>query len=126
MTELPEGLLAALDVYESDPDFMPPQGSPGMRAMARLDGTPTKADFEWVERQEVLHEQAAVLWNAITQIAPMPTSDDVVNGDAFVYPDWVGTIWAETMQQPWSQDLDAAVAEAEAYLAEKQEAAAEA
>lgn len=115
-TELPEGLLASLDAYQSDPDWFPPQGTPGLRAMARLGGDPTEADFEWVESQEKLHEEANEVWVGITLAAPMPTTEEVMSGTDVVYPDWVGTIWAETLQLPWSQDFPQALDEARAYL----------
>lgn len=123
--ELPEDLLVALDIYQSDPDGVPPQGSPSLRAMNRLDGEPTKADFEWVERQLALQDRASELWDEINQVAPMPTREDVMSQEAPAYPDWIGTIWQRTMLDPWSQNLAEAIEEAEAYLA-KQTAAAEA
>lgn len=116
MNELPEGLLAALDAYASDPDWFPPQGTPGLRAMARLGGEPTPADFEWVERQLALHEEANEVWGQITQIAPMPTRDDLTDTNEVAYPAWVGTIWSETLHLPWSQDFPEALAEAREYL----------
>ena len=126
MMELPEDLLVALDVYQSEPNGVPPQGSPSLRAMNRMGGEPTKADFEWVERQVELQERASDLWATIYEIAPMPTADDVKAGQAPEFPDWIGTIWQQTMLDPWAQDLEAAIEKAEAYLAGKQAAAAEA
>ena len=43
MMELPEDLLVALDVYQSEPNGVPPQGSPSLRAMNRMGGEPTTA-----------------------------------------------------------------------------------
>ncbi len=114
--ELPEGLLAALDAYQSDPDWFPPQGTAGLRAMARIGGDPNEADFEWVEAQEKLHAEAGDVWDEIARVAPMPTQADVMSTNEIVYPEWVGTIWAETLQLPWSQDFPEALSEAKAYL----------
>lgn len=114
--ELPEGLLAALDVYQSDPEWFPPQGTPGLRAMVKVGGSPTKADFEWVESRQPLIDEANEVWAEITRLAPMPTRDELLDTNEVVYPDWVGTIWQRTLQYPWSQDFEEALAEAKAYL----------
>ncbi len=116
MTELPEGLLTAIDAYQSDPEWFPPQGTAGLRAMVRVDGDPSEADFKWVEAREVLIEEANGVWEEIAQAAPMPTTADVLEGGEVVYPEWVGTDWEQIMGMPWSETFPDALAEAKAYL----------
>jgi len=126
MNELPEDLLVALDIYQSDPEGIPPQGSPSLRAMNRMEGEPTPADFAWVENQTKLQERAMELWVKVNEIDPVPTPEDVTNGKSPVFPDWIGTIWQRTILDPWAQDLNDAIEEAEAYLESKQTAVSEA
>lgn len=126
MNELPEDLLVALDVYQSDPEDIPPQGSPSLRAMNRMEGEPSAADFAWVEQQTKLQERAMELWVELNQVAPVPTPSDVIGGEPQVFPDWIGTIWQRTILDPWAQDLGDAIEEAEAYIESKQTAVAEA
>ena len=126
MSELPEDLLVALDVYQSDPEGIPPQGSPSLRAMNRMGGEPTPADFEWVENQKKLQEQAMELWVKLNEVEPVPTAEDVTNCEEVVFPDWIGTIWQRTILDPWAQNLGDAIEEAEAYIESKQATVSEA
>lgn len=123
--ELPEDLLVALDVYQSEPNGVPPQGSPSLRAMNRMGGDPTEADFAWVDRQVELQAEAMELWVELNTIAPVPTAEQVTGGEAPPFPAWIGTIWQQTLLDPWAQDLEQAMMEARVYIGE-QTAAAEA
>jgi hypothetical protein len=113
---LPEGLWVALMAYVDDPDWLPPQGSPGLRATAKLNGQPTPGDLDWVEEQLVLQARAADVLAELHEKAPMPTQQDIMDSVEVVYPNWVGTIWSTTLMHPWSQDLEQAIKEAEDYL----------
>lgn len=116
---VPEGLWVALRAYVSDPDWLPPQGTPGLRAMVKLETTPTPRDLEWIDDQQALFTRASGVLERLTQTAPMPTSEEVMDGGNVEYPDWVGTPWAETLMHPWSQDLENAIEQAEDYVREK-------
>lgn len=113
---LPEGLWVALLSYIDDPDWLPPQGSPGLRATAKLNGQPTPGDLEWVKNQLELQARAADVLVELHEKAPMPTQQDILDSVEVVYPDWVGSIWSTTLMHPWSQDLEEAIKEAEDYL----------
>lgn len=112
---IPESLLTALHAYLNDPKFLPPQGSPGLRAMVKIGGEPLPSDFEWIDRQQQLIEEADKVLKALHQADPMPTLQELVDGAA-EYPSWVGKGWAETLILPWSQDLDNAIREAKLYV----------
>ena len=116
---VPEGLFVSLITYLDDPDRMPPQGSAGLRAMVRTGGTPIPADLDWIQAQEELFPRAQRVLEKVHAIAPMPTTQDIMDGIDVRYPDWVGTIWAETLLHPWSQDLEQAIEEGEAYVSAK-------
>lgn len=121
---IPEGLWVSLTSYTADRDWLPPQGTPGLRALVKLGTSPTPRDLEWIECQQELFPRAQAVLEKIHELAPMPTTEQVMNGDEVEYPDWVGTMWAETLMHPWSQDLADAIEEAEAYVGAKASAEA--
>jgi hypothetical protein len=116
---IPEGLWVSLLAYIDDPDWLPPQGSAGLRAMVKLGGDPNAADLDWIQNQYQLQDFADDLLKALTAVAPMPTQEDIMDSTEVAYPDWVGAIWVQTLTHPWSQDMAAAIEEGEAYVGTK-------
>lgn len=117
--ELPHELMVALYAYLDDPSWLPPMGTPGLRAMAKNGGDPTDRDFEWVETQRALQVKANDLYRQMCNVAPPPTAEEIMNGGQVNYPDWIGTPWSETLMSPWAQDLDDAILKAEEYVEQK-------
>lgn len=115
LSDIPEGLVVVLHAYLDDSDWLPPQGSPGLRAMIRTGGKPNSRDFEWIRHQEELIEAAAVVLQRVHEVSPMPSQEEVLDGGA-TWPTWVGTPWYETLMHPWSQNLDWAIEQAELYV----------
>jgi len=114
---IPEGLYIALLAYAEDPTFTPPQGSPGLRAMVKLGGQPLPADFDWIDRQYDLQDEAN---EVLAQLEPMPTPEQILNSPTeYPYPGWVGTPWSQTLMMPWSQDMETAIEEGRAYVSSK-------
>ncbi len=125
-TGVPDSLLAALDIYQGDPDSIPPQGTPSLRAMYRVDGQPSKADLEWIAEREAKVADADRVWQEITEIAPMPTYDEIVASEVIEYPSWAGTKWGEVLGYFWAEDFDEALDEAKEYLANERASRAKA
>lgn len=116
---IPEGLWVSLLSYIDDSDWLPPQGSAGLRAMVKLGGQPNAADLDWIQNQYQLQDLATDVLKAVTELAPMPTQEDIMDSTEVTYPDWVGTPWMQTLTLPWSQDMSAALEEGEAYVRSK-------
>jgi len=121
---LPDELMIALLAYQDDPSWLPPQGSPGLRAMLKVEGEPHDRDFEWVDEQHELQKKALALYQEMVVAAPPPTTKQILSGNPVEYPDWIGTPWSETLMSPWSQNLYDAIESAEEYLDTKTRAKA--
>lgn len=121
MDELPNDLIAVLLAYEDDSDWLPPQGSPGLRAMIKTDGGPTKDDFKWIAEQREKQNRARIVHQRLIDNDPLPTYTEIIEAvEDVTYPEWQGTTWAETLVHPWAQNLEEAISSAEEYLESKE------
>lgn len=115
----PTDIVATAEI--GDPRLNPPEHVVNVANIAITNPTfttsPEVATFviRWLTQQATLQGQAAEVVARLEQVAPLPTPEELINGNPD-WPTWMGQWWASVLRFPWAGQLGEAIVAAWEWL----------